>query len=249
MRFFGISEKGLVRRENQDCFSIEDVRSRSLIIAALCDGMGGHAAGKLAGQVANSTFVGYVRARLTSRTDRHPDVRTVLLKACSEANEAVLQYSALSEEYRGLGTTLVGAVIYDSGKMEIVNIGDSRAYLISGKKRAISQITKDHSLVERYVESGLITREEARVHPKKNIITRALGGDSSVQGDLFEAELNDEDMLLLCSDGLSNFVTDQEMLDFYLIDREPEHFCENLLKLTYERGAGDNVTIVSVVNE
>lgn len=247
MKYFGITDKGKQRKDNQDCFEIANVQSRNCLIVALCDGMGGHAAGQLAGKVANRAFVDYARAKLTSRTVRNPDHRAVLQRACEEANAVTYQYSALSDEYHGLGTTLVGAVILDSGKAYLVNVGDSRAYLISHKNETIRQITNDHSLVDSYVRAGMITKEEARVHPQKNIITRALGAESAVRADSFEVTLSKGDMLLFCSDGMSNYFSDDEILHACLENPDPELCCRYLLDATFERGAGDNVTIVAVV--
>lgn len=247
MKYFGITDKGKQRKDNQDCFEIADVRSKNCLIVALCDGMGGHAAGQLAGKVANRAFIDFVRAKITSRIMHSQDHREILLSACEEANAVTYQYSTLSDDYYGLGTTLVGAVVLNSGKAYLVNVGDSRAYLISHKNGTIRQITNDHSLVESYVRAGMITKEQARVHPQKNIITRALGAEHTVNADSFEVTLSRGDMLLLCSDGMSNYFSDDEILNACLENPDPELCCRYLLDATFERGAGDNVTIVAVV--
>ena len=139
--------------------------------------------------------------------------------------------------------TLVGGII-TKRKAFLVNVGDSRAYYLT--KSEIKQISKDHSYVEELVAMGAITREEARTHPKKNIITRALGVDSSVKADYFEQPLHMGDGILLCSDGLSNIVTDAEMLDAFRRYNTPEKVCEYLLNLALDRGARDNVSVVLV---
>ena len=153
----------------------------------------------------------------------------------------------MSEEYAGLGTTLVGGLLADSDISYLVNIGDSRAYLISGKEKTIEQVTEDHSLVQAYVNSGLITKEEARTHPRKNVITRALGGDVYAEADVYELTLEEGDEILFCSDGLSNIVTDEEILATCLRCSDLEECCRDLLSQAYVRGAGDNVTITLVV--
>ena len=249
MKYFGLTDKGIVRAENQDCFSITEVKSKKALIVALCDGMGGASAGGLASSISNEAFVDYVQARLTSRVWRDPDYRQVLQSACEEANGITYEYSGFSDDYAGLGTTLVAAVVSDSGRCTVVNVGDSRAYLISAREKKIRQITNDHSLVETYVRAGLITKEQARVHPQKNIITRALGSERTVESDAFEAVLKKNDMLLLCSDGLSNNFSDEELLQQALENPDPEIFCREMLRLTYLRGAADNVTIISVVRD
>ena len=175
------------------------------------------------------------------------DTRKILQDGCREANSIILQYSEMSEEYAGLGTTLVGGILSESGTSYLVNVGDSRAYQLSAGRKTIVQITEDHSLVQTYVNAGLITKEEARTHPRKNIITRALGGDVYEDADIFEVKMQSGDMLLFCSDGLSNFVTDDEILQTYLLHPNTEECCRDLLSQTYARGAGDNVTIAVVV--
>ena len=245
MKYYGISDKGIVRKENQDCFSIEEIGDVLLLV--VCDGMGGHAAGRLASHLADEAFRNYVRGKLTSRIRRFMDTRKILQDGCREANSVILQYSEMSEEYAGLGTTLVGGILSESGTSYLVNVGDSRAYQLSAGRKTIVQITEDHSLVQTYVNAGLITKEEARTHPRKNIITRALGGDVYEDADIFEVKMLSGDMLLFCSDGLSNFVTDDEILQTYLLHPNPEECCRDLLSQTYARGAGDNVTIAVVV--
>ena len=236
-----------MRNNNQDCFSITPVKGKNMVIFCLCDGMGGHAAGEIASHVAERAFVEFVLAKLTSRVNKNPKHGEILINACAEANSLTCRYSELSEDYRGLGTTIVGGILQESGHGNIVNVGDSRAYLYSAETEKITQITNDHSLVEAYISAGLISRDEARKHPQKNIITRALGAESSVEADVFKISMKKGDMLLLCSDGLTNYVTDEELQDLFKATGEPEDYCRELLSLTYKRGAGDNVTIISVV--
>ena len=247
MKYYGISDKGIVRKENQDCFSFDEIGSQGSVLVVVCDGMGGHAAGSLASKLANDTFREYVRGRLSAATGSHEGIVSIFQNACTEANRIILHYSELSEEYAGLGTTLVGGLLADSGTSYLVNIGDSRAYLISGKEKTIEQVTEDHSLVQAYVNSGLITKEEARTHPRKNVITRALGGDVYAEADVYELTLEEGDEILFCSDGLSNIVTDEEILATCLRCSDLEECCRDLLSQAYVRGAGDNVTIALVV--
>lgn len=245
MKSFGITDKGQYRADNQDSFIIEKCDAQNCLIAALCDGMGGAKAGGLASQLSNKAFVSYVYAKLTSRVKRSINPERMLKDACAEANGVAYEYSQFDEEFSGMGTTIVGGVIKNDGSGYIINVGDSRAYRIS-RRSGISQITRDHSLVKDLVEFGAITREQARNHPQKNVITRALGSDAMVEADYFEFKLRSGDVLLLCSDGLSNIVTDEEMLEQVRETNEPEYLCRALMDMALERGARDNVTVVAV---
>ena len=247
MKSFGLTDKGRVRKDNQDCFIIERCEGRSCLIIALCDGMGGAKAGGLASSLSNKAFVSYIYAKLTSRTNRSPNYKSMLQGACTEANAVSYEYSQFDEAYNGMGTTIVGGVIKDGGSGYIINVGDSRAYHISRKSNSIYQVTRDHSLVEELVEFGAITKEQAKSHPQRNVITRALGSDAEVEADYFEFTLQSGDILLLCSDGLSNTVTDLEMLDYAKEYQEPELVCRALMSKALNRGAKDNVTVVAVM--
>lgn len=246
MKSFGLTDKGCVRKDNQDCFIIERCKTAGSLVFALCDGMGGAKAGGLASQLANKAFVSYVYAKLSSRVKRNLDLNKVLLDACREANGVAYEYSQFDEAYNGMGTTIVGGVVKDSGSGYIINVGDSRAYHISTRHHVITQITKDHSLVEELVEVGAITREQARVHPQKNVITRALGSEEEVEADSFQFTLQGGELLLLCSDGLSNMLQDEELLLYAEDNPEPETLCRVLMDEALARGAKDNVTVLVV---
>ncbi len=247
MKSFGLTDKGAVRKDNQDSYIIEKCEAKDCLIVALCDGMGGAKAGGLASQLSNKAFVSYIYAKLTSRVNRAIDFRQMLLDACAEANGVAYEYSQFDEAYNGMGTTIVGGVIKSGGSGYIINVGDSRAYYISRKNDAITQITKDHSLVEELVEFGAITKEQARVHPQRNVITRALGSEASVDADYYDFSLQNGDFLLMCSDGLSNMVSDLEMLEYAKEYPEPELLCRALMSKALKRGAKDNVTVLAVM--
>lgn len=247
MKSFGLSDKGKIRLDNQDSFIIESCTAKESLIVALCDGMGGAKAGGLASRLSNRSFVSYIYAKLTSRSRKPIDLRTVLLDACQEANSVAYEYSQFDDAYKGMGTTIVGGVINANGNGHIINVGDSRAYHISRSTNSIYQITTDHSLVEELVEFGAITKEQAKRHPQRNVITRALGSEENVEADYFEFSLQSGDTLLLCSDGLSNMVTDLEMLDYANEYQDPELMCRALMSKALNRGARDNVTVVAVM--
>ncbi len=247
MKSFGLTDKGKVRKDNQDCFIIEKCQSRNCLVLALCDGMGGAKAGGIASQLANKAFVSYVYGKLTSRVSRLVDYRKILREACEEANGVSYEYSRFDDAFNGMGTTIVGGVIKNNGNGYIINVGDSRAYRISRRNNSIHQITRDHSLVGELMEAGAITKEQARSHPQKNIITRALGTERRVECDYYEISLQGGEILLLCSDGLSNIVSDLEMLECAKEYPEPELLCRVLMNKALSRGASDNVTVVAVM--
>lgn len=247
MKSFGLTDKGKIRKDNQDSFIIEKCEAKDCLIVALCDGMGGAKAGGLASQLSNKAFVAYIFAKLTSRVNRTPNYKQILQAACSEANGVAYEYSQFDEEFNGMGTTIVGGVIKANGSGYIINVGDSRAYHISRRSGSIYQITRDHSLVEDLLEFGAITKEQAKKHPQRNVITRALGSEAAVDADYFEFNLQSGDTLLLCSDGLSNIISDLEMLDYATEYPEPELLCRALMSKALNRGARDNVTVLAVM--
>ena len=239
MNVYGITDRGLVRKQNQDCF--DSCTLENGIFAVVCDGMGG----ALGGNVASQMAVDYVIDVVEHAEQDEPGA--VMNEALAEANAAVRQRSLTDPECSGMGTTLVAAWLLDNLHAFVLNVGDSRAYHVSPS--GISQITRDHSLVADLVARGKITPEEARTHPNKNIITRALGTDRHTPGDLFEIDLNAGEYILLCSDGLSNVVTEQEILYEVIYGGADETCCRRLLEIAMHRGAPDNVTAVLICAE
>ena len=245
MKSFGLTDKGAVRKDNQDSFIIEKCDAADCVIAVLCDGMGGAKAGGLASRISNKEFVTYVYEKLTAGRKK-PELQKLLKDACKRANGVAYEYSQFDEDYNGMGTTLVGGVIRNGGKGYIINVGDSRAYKLSPKEGTITQLTKDHSLVQLLVDSGAITPEQAKTHPQKNVITRALGTAPTVEADIFAIELEADEVLLLCSDGLTNTLEEAEILEAAREDADVEALCRLLMNKALSRGARDNVTVVAV---
>ena len=206
----------------------------------VCDGMGGAAGGKLASRIAVTTYLEELEKVLTAAMNPE-QLREASSYAVSLANRAIQTVAGESPEYGGMGTTLVSAITYEDGAV-ITNVGDSRAYHISAA--GITRVTTDHSLVQSMVERGDITAEEARRHPNRNLITRALGPDIDAECDGYICPMAAGEFLLLCSDGLVNTVTDQEMLSVVLHSEGLEHALEWLLQIAKEHGAPDNVTAV-----
>ena len=246
MKSFGLTDKGKGRADNQDSYVLELVPGKNDLIAVLCDGMGGAKAGGLASQMSIRSFVSRVYEALRDGNDKTVDFRRLLLDACREANSGTYEFSRFSEDYKGMGTTLVGGVIRANGSAYFLNVGDSRAYLLSPRKGGIRQITRDHSLVAELMRFGAITPEEAKAHPQRNVITRALGTEPTVDADFYELKLKARELLLLCSDGLSNMLTDEEILAEAKAHPDPEILCRRLVELTLQRGARDNVTVLAV---
>ena len=239
MKLWGISDVGAVRKQNQDAFYLTPHQA-SHPFAVVCDGMGGAKAGNVASQIAVDSFAQTMEEGL--ERDKQ-DTAELLLAGVGRANELVRYRAQMDESCAGMGTTLVAAVVTDD-RVHLVNVGDSRAYHVS--QQGIEQITRDHSVVEDMVERGQITHEQARLHPKKNLITRALGAEASVRADLYEVARKPGELILLCSDGLSNVVTDQEILFELIHGGAPEEGCQRLLRLALSRGAPDNVTAVLI---
>lgn len=240
MKLFGVTDVGRHRRDNQDSCVFRTLDGAALL--AVFDGMGGARAGQVASSVAAETFTAAVVERFAQGARDDPDWwEDVLADACTQANRQVFKLAQSNPEYRGMGTTLVAALALP-GESYVVNVGDSRCYLIENGQ--IRQVTVDHSMVQLLVDRGEITPEEARRHPQKNLITRALGVEPTVDCDLLRVETGQGSRLLLCSDGLSNVLTDQTLLQTSLEESEPEALCRRLLDMTLEQDAPDNVTVV-----
>ena len=236
MNVWGITHRGVVREENQDAFAAEVLSDRE-ILAVVCDGMGGARAGKVASSMAVDCFLEVFHQH------REEAAVPLLRMAAAQANEVVYHRSVRDPECYGMGTTMV-AVLLQEDQAVFLNEGDSRAYLIS--QDSVVRITRDHSLVEDMVQRGDLTPDQARSHPQKNLITRALGVESALRADLFERTVQENDYLLLCSDGLSNTVTDQELKDEILHGGPEDDCCQRLLNIAIGRGAPDNVTAVLI---
>ncbi len=234
---WGVTDKGAVRQQNQDAYYLS-ITENALAVAVVCDGMGGAKAGNVASTLAVDTFVDALRDQPDTRQG---DPAEVLLDAGERANSAVFYRAGIDADCMGMGTTMVAALL-DGDMAHVLNIGDSRCYQIT--QGGITRITRDHSVVEDLVSQGQITPEEARLHPKKNLITRALGAEAHIRADLYRQKVVPGEYLLLCSDGLSNVVTDQEILYEIIHGGEPENCCARLLRIAMDRGAPDNVTVV-----
>ena len=240
MRFWSLTDQGKVRKQNQDVCEVRSLRTEDgtkVLAAVVCDGMGGAKAGNVASALALEVFL----RELPSGFVTEEDAEAQVLHAVKTANREIYEKAGSSPDYEGMGTTLVAAVCI--GKQVIIaNVGDSRCYLV--RDGSITQLTKDHSLVEDMIDRGELDRSEAWQHPRRNFITRALGAEADVKCDLFFHTMTEGDVLLLCSDGLSGVVTEQELLFEVVYGGELDTAVQRMVDITLERGAPDNVTAV-----
>ena len=239
MRSVGASHIGKVRTENQDKIFFHDQpvgNLKNLYIVA--DGMGGHKAGDYASR--------YTIERVVASVSRNAgdEPVSIIKEAINKANELLVAESREDEAKRGMGTTLVVGTIIGN-KLFVANIGDSRLYIVGGTEQ-IRQITRDHSLVDEMVRMGEINADEARVHPDKNIITRAVGAADHVEADFFEVELCEDDRILLCTDGLTNMVRDKEICDTIRQNDNIETAASQLVAMANANGGRDNITVMII---
>ena len=241
VQVFGRTDVGRERPNNQDAFVCGSL-SEQAMYAGVCDGMGGANGGQIAStkavQVVSDRIVECYRENMTDNS-----IRNLLETAIAAANAEVFDTAKNDADLRGMGTTVVATIVCKQ-KAHIAHVGDSRAYLIN--ENGIRQVTRDHSVVEDLVSSGKLSREEARNHPRKNLITRALGCEPQLRADLFHVDVAQGDHLLLCSDGLSNQLAEQEILYEVIHGGEGDTCCQRLLDIAMHRGAPDNVTVVLV---
>ena len=242
MEYWGLSDIGRVRAQNQDAFRIEEL-DRHTILAVVCDGMGGAKSGNIASRLAIDVFVGEVKNSWKSSMSQE-QIGQLLQNAVKLANFTVYDQARQFEDFAGMGTTLVAALL--SGQnATMVNVGDSRCYHIT--RSDIRRVTVDHSVVQMMVDRGELTAEEARNYPGRNYITRAVGTEPTVDSDLFAIRVERGDALLLSSDGLHNEVDDQEILFEVVHGVNNDNCCQRLLDIANMRGSPDNVTSVLVM--
>ena len=240
MEFWGLTDSGKVRQNNQDVFRMLYDERNGTALFVVCDGMGGANAGNIASELAADTFVEHM-TRFLEEAAKPSDASMKMADAVVAANSAVYEKSLSDSEFAGMGTTLVAVLVSPQGEV-VANIGDSRLYHVTKSKAC--QVTKDHSVVEDMIDRGDLTRAEARSHPNKNLITRALGTCQEEEPDVFFLDIYIGDYLLLCSDGLSNMVSESELLFELQNSISVRKSCENLVELALSRGAPDNVTAI-----
>ena len=241
MKYWGVSDPGCTRTQNQDTYQVETL-NRNTLLCVVCDGMGGAKSGNVASTLAADVFVQEVKR--SWKSDMDPEALDQMLRgAVKLANFTVHDQSQQFEEFTGMGTTLVAALV--QGKhATVINVGDSRCYSVTAD--GVRQLTTDHSLVQMMIQRGELTPERAKNYPGKNLITRAIGTEPVVECDIFHRRLTSGECLLLCTDGLSNLLDDQEILFEVVHGANKQSICERLLAIAKNRGAPDNVTCVLI---
>jgi len=234
----GRTDKGSKRSNNQDSIFVSDSPVGPLPnLYIVADGMGGHAAGDFASRYAISVVIDFIR-----RSTIHSPV-SLLRRAMIYASNEVYKESEKDPDKNGMGTTMVACVI-DEGRMYVANIGDSRLYHMTDDE--LSQITMDHSLVEELIRNGELKRNRGRYHPERNIITRAMGSREEAMPDFFEVELKPGDRVLMCSDGLSNMVEDDEIRDIILENSSTDTAAAALIDKANYYGGNDNISVILI---
>ena len=241
MQSWGLTDVGCARTQNQDAYLIEQL-DKNTLLCVVCDGMGGAKSGNVASSLAADVFVQQVKQTWNGEYSQS-NVDKLLKSAVKLANFTVYDQSQQFEEFTGMGTTLV-AMLLCGQTATIVNVGDSRAYYID--RVGIHQVTVDHSVVQLMIQRGELTPEQAKTYPGKSLITRAIGTEAVVSCDIFHKKVSKGDYFLLCSDGLSNLMDDQEILFEVAHGQEKEKCCHRLLDIAKTRGAPDNVTSILV---
>ncbi len=238
MKVCSLTDIGIRREMNQDYFySSEDPIGALPNLFIVADGMGGHNAGDFASRHVIEVMTSVIRDTPEGRPDE------ILREALKKANESLRSYADTHSEKKGMGTTVVGAVL-EGHRMTVLNIGDSRLYLVG--RDEIRQISEDHSLVQEMVRRGEIDEEIARIHPDRNIITRAVGVGDRSDPDIFSEVLQAGDRVLLCSDGLTNMVSDGEILEILNSEGTLVENTEYLVELANKHGGRDNITVIVV---
>ena len=249
-RIFGsLSDIGKVRETDEDFVSVLKLSGvfGTVHILAVADGMGGHAKGEVASKLATKemckvwveSFSKIAILELFNETD----FELVLEKGIKNANEKILEYTSKNPEASGMGTTTVCAIVDELGRVTIANVGDSRAYVISDKS-GIRQETKDHSLVQELLDKNEINEEEARNHPNKNIVTKAVGLSSSLEPDIKTVQLKNDESLLLCCDGVIAHLTDDDIEKIVQETPDPQHVCKKIVDMANDRGGSDNISLI-----
>ena len=234
--YFGKSDKGRLRKTNEDYFSCLKISGNEYLFV-VADGMGGHQAGDVASKLGTLTFIRIYKELRENKTAM-PEALAV---AITRANETILEKASADLRKRGMGTTF-SAVAVSNMKGYIVHVGDSRIYIVRNNK--ILRLTTDHTFVEKMVEEGRLTEEEARDHPQKNILYMSLGARQSFAPEISESfDLKEGDVFVICSDGLNNMVTDSRIKE-EVLSNSPKKAVEKLIKLANTNGGVDNITLV-----
>lgn len=236
IKAFGDTDTGKVRSNNEDAYGIYP----DLSLFILADGLGGHAGGEVASRLA----VEVLKDKINSNYNIFREVRSNIINAIKIANIRIIQEASKDKSLHDMGTTIV-TVKVENDRAIVAHVGDSRAYLVREDK--ITQITKDHTVAEEYIRAGLLTPEEAVYNPYKTVISRALGISNDVEVDISEVKLRHGDTMLLCTDGLTNMLQDQDILSAVMeLMPSPEKITERLINQANRNGGIDNITVITI---
>ncbi len=242
---FGVeSDRGITREINEDSYKIISGRDGLPDTFIVADGMGGHNSGELASLMAVDLSEEYLLKFFQPDIDEE-GMQSFICNMMTEVNKSIFSKAKESEENFGMGTTFVIG-IFLKAKLFIGHVGDSRVYLL--RNGLLQRLTTDHSYIEELIKNGSLTREEAHNHPKKNIITRALGCEENVVIDTYCVDVNEDDIFILCTDGLTNMLSEDEILSVINNNDDPHYLCSELVRLANEKGGEDNITVIIVKN-
>ncbi|NPC92528.1 Stp1/IreP family PP2C-type Ser/Thr phosphatase [Bacillus sp. WMMC1349] len=234
-----ITDRGKIRQHNEDDAGIF-TKTGELVLAVVCDGMGGHLAGDVASKMAVSTLRDiWEQAEMIPSTPA--DSEAWLIEQIAAVNQKLHDHSRTYQECQGMGTTVVSA-LYTGKSLTVAHIGDSRCYLLH--ENSFTQLTEDHSLVNELVKTGSISKEDAQHHPRKNVLTKALGTEPTVTVEARSFEVEPGDQILLCSDGLTNKIDDLKLKDVLQSSISIENTAEQLVQMANDNGGDDNITVV-----
>lgn len=244
MKAFGNSNIGLVRKVNEDAFYYQEYYEKGRpFLCVIADGMGGHNAGEVASKMAISHIIDFFRNNLDKDEDNQRDYASFVKKAFIYTNDKVYSSSIENRNYIGMGTTLSLALIIDN-QIIIGHVGDSRIYLV--KDKSVEKLTTDHSYVAELIKNGTIKPEDAKNHPQKNLITRAIGTGTTIDVDIIVAELKDANYIIMCTDGLSNVLKEVEIMDVVMLKKDIEEKCNELIESANDKGGYDNITVIII---
>ncbi len=239
--FFAKTDVGKVRENNQDYYDVSAIDDETKLYI-LADGMGGYNGGEVASKLATESAKEYIHKNFEKNNKGRDEILQLVKDAALYANRVVFEKSNKEKDLEGMGTTLEICLIYNN-KAYIGHIGDSRIYRI--RKGVMRKLTKDHSYVQKLVEDGTITREEANTHPKKNMLIKALGCMPYVEPDIRGRNLEENDILIMCSDGLTNMISEEKI--FEIVQNNPENAVNELVDEANRLGGYDNITVVIIM--
>lgn len=237
LEIYGMTDKGIVRQQNQDSIYISNNDDIKLYIVA--DGMGGANAGDVASNKCVEFIKEYIWENYTEKSIS--EISNLLKSAIDYSNRKVYELSIQNPEYEGMGTTVITLLIVKN-KLYVAHVGDSSLYRI--RKNIIRKITKDHTYVQKLVDDKTITKQEAKVHPKRHMITKVLGCDEIIQPDILIKKVEDDDYIVICTDGLTNMVSDKEIMNIIQQNDNSKISCTQLIDLANQRGGYDNISVI-----